>query len=187
MPADLHTFDLDVVRGVLARRPDALDDFVERMRCVPRILAAYNARLGRQLDEHDLADLTQEVLVQVWRRLPEYEGRSELEGWVYRFCVLQTMNALRRKRRGDHHELDESFPESRVPEPSSGHDEVEEGLARVPGNEAVIIRLRHFEGMSLKAVAERLGQPASSVKSRYHRGLDRLAAFLRSRREEASG
>lgn len=186
MPHPVGQQDLEIVRGVLAGRAQSLEQFVERMRCVPRILAAQNAQLGRPLDDHDLADLTQDVLVLVWKKLPEYEGRSELAGWVYRFCVLQSMNAARRKTRHRHKEFDETLSRSTGQEAPLEHEEVHAGLARVPAEEAEIIRLKHFENLSLDAVAKRLGQPTSSIKSRYYRGIERLSAFLHNRRKEAA-
>ncbi len=176
--------DLRIVRDVLGGRPGALESLIERMRCVPRILAAQNARLGRPLDDHDLADLSQDVLALVWQKLPEYEGRSELAGWVYRICLLQLMNAARRRQRRRHQELDEGSPDLRDRAEPFEHEELHAGLSRVPAEEAEIIRMRHFEDLSLDAVAKRLGQPTSSVKSRYYRGLERLGAFLRNRRRE---
>lgn len=179
--------DLRLVQLVLAGDSEALDRFVERMRCVARILAAHNVQLGRPLDDHDLADLAQDTLIVVWRKLGEFEGRSELTGWVYRICVLQLMNAARRKQRRRVVGLDAASDATYEAAGGSGsqHEDLYLGLERVPENEALIIRLKHFEDLPFEVVAERLGEPTSSVKSRYYRGIARLSEFLRNRGEGA--
>ena len=81
------------MREVIENKDAAIDEFIERMRCVPGILAALNARCGRQLDEHLLADVVQDVLIVVWSKLPEFQGTGRLELWVYRICQFELMNA----------------------------------------------------------------------------------------------
>lgn len=188
MPVDPPTpeSDLRLVRQVLAGDAQALDALVERLKCVPRILAAQNARGGRPLDDPDLADLSQDTLVLVWRKLREFEGRSELTGWVYRMCVLQFLNAVRRKRRRHDLRLDRVPEGTRRVEDPQEYDDLYLGLERVHREDAEVIRLKHFEDLSFEAVAQRLGQPTSSVKSRYYRGIGHLGDFLRARDEEVT-
>ena len=159
MPADSPTpeSDLRLVRRVLAGDAQALDELVERLKCVPRILAAHNARGGRPLDDQDLADLAQDTLVLAWRKLGEFEGRSELTGWVYRICVLQFLNAARRKRRRRDLRVERLHEGA---QPAQDHGEYEDlylGLERVHEEDAEVIRLKHFEDLSFEAVAQRLG------------------------------
>src|SRR5262245_47547866 len=82
-----HVADLSLVRGVHRGDPDASRRFIDRMRCIPKILSVLNARSGRPLDGHDLRDLTQDTLMAVWKKLDRFEGRASLETWAYRFCV----------------------------------------------------------------------------------------------------
>ena len=73
-PAE-HSADLRLVREILAGRSDAVERFIDRMRCVPLILAKRNARRGSFLNNEDIEDLTQEVLAIVLRKLDTYAGR----------------------------------------------------------------------------------------------------------------
>ena len=66
--------DTLLIRSVLDGDAEAVDGFVSRMKCVPRILNSLNARLGKPLDEHELFDLGQDVLVVIWRKLPSFDG-----------------------------------------------------------------------------------------------------------------
>ena len=68
--------DLELARRVVEGHPDAQRVFAERMRCVPRMIACRNRRLGRPLRPEELEDLTQETLLRIWRKLGAFEGRA---------------------------------------------------------------------------------------------------------------
>ena len=91
--------DLELVRAVRRGDAAALQRFIERMDCVPRILSVLNARSGRRLKDHDLRDVVQDTLMAVWRKLDRFEGRASLDTWAYRFCVQEMLAAVRRRRR----------------------------------------------------------------------------------------
>ena len=86
--SDLRS-DLELVLATRKGEPRAVEGFVRRMRCVPLSLAAQNARLGRPLNEHDIEDVSQEVLVLIWNKLGSFAGLSTLETWVYRFTSFE--------------------------------------------------------------------------------------------------
>ena len=170
------------MRGVLAGKGSAIDAFVERMQCIPRILAARNAGFGRPLTEDELADLAQDCLGRVWRKLPEYAGRASLETWVWRFCTLELMNALRKKSRlpSPYTDLDDAPPERATSDPPPAEQPLLDLLHHLTPREAEVIRLRHVEALETMAeIGEALGISASSVKTHYYRGLEKLRALLR--------
>lgn len=51
--------------------------------------------------ETERQDVCQEVLVHIWRSLPEFQGRSELSTWVYRITVNTCLDHLRVAQRRD--------------------------------------------------------------------------------------
>jgi RNA polymerase sigma-70 factor (ECF subfamily) len=161
------------------------------MRCVPRFLAARNAALGRPLGDEELADLAQDVLVLLWTKLPSYAGKGSLETWSYRFCVLEIMNFLRRLRRRPL-ALDPPSQTVAGTDPEVEHDpaarlareETEALLRHLSEREAEVVRLRHFEGLEAREVAEHLGLSLSSVKTHYYRALEKLRPLLVVRAEK---
>lgn len=178
MPAGLHADDLALVRAVAAGEPAALADFVERMRCVPAILASQNGRLGSPLGEEDLADVVQETLTVVWRKLDDFCGRSALETWVYRFCFLELMTGIRRRKKRP-----EPIPEGLerrglAPATAADFELLHRGLARVGSPWADVIRLKHFGDLTFDEIGRRLSMPANTAKTQYYRGLERLREAL---------
>jgi RNA polymerase sigma-70 factor (ECF subfamily) len=178
--------DAALVRAVLSSDPAARERFVARMRCVPRILAALNARHGRPLDDEALADLAQDAVVVVWRKLPEFRDPGPLEAWVYGIAYLEFRNAWRRAGRAKKRQVPLSEAVQPISEQESESvgdpaNEIEVALSRLDPEDSSIIRLRHYEGLSFEAIGERLGIPMNTAKTRYHRSLRDLREWLRMR------
>lgn len=145
------------------------------MRIVSRILAARNARAGRPLTDVELEDLTQDTLLTIWRKLPTYEGRAALETWTYRFCFLELMNAVRRKARAP--VLLDEIVERAAPPEGDGGAGISHYLRHLTQREAQVLHLRHVEDLSFAEIAEALETSASSAKTHYYRGLQKLRSL----------
>ena len=188
LPAGSPTADLELVRGALARRGDAVQGLAERLACVPRILAALNRRRGAVLSVHDLEDLAQDSLVRIWQKLDTYRGHVGLEFWVHRFCFLEFQNRLRGRGR---------FPSMNSgpidPSQASGEDggesaalddelrRLEQGLSALEPELEQVVRAKALERKSFKQIGVELGIPPATAKSRYYRGLSELKSALERR------
>lgn len=185
---DDHLSDLELVRDLRRGEPEAIAGFVRRMRCVPLSLAAQNARLGRPLNEHDIEDVSQEVLVLIWNKLGTYAGLSTLETWVYRFTSFELMNAVRRKRTRKRVVELEHEPAVTTPDDARRrfleYEHLHRALGRLESIEADVIRLKHFEDLTFEEIATRMSMPANTAKTKYYRGLIKLQETLRAHRAE---
>lgn len=173
--------DLEFVRRVRDGERAAVDRFVLRMRCVPRMLARQNARLGAPLDDGAVEDLVQDVLVVIWRKLDDFEARATLETWAYRICRLELWNAVRRARRNPQPLGDSEGVCGGTADPDRRGGDAEaalRGLERLGPPAADVIRLKHFEQLTFEEIAVRLGMPANSAKTLYYRGLARLRDLM---------
>jgi RNA polymerase sigma-70 factor (ECF subfamily) len=183
--AKLEPSEGQLVRATLAGDAPSAELFVARMRCVPRILAALNSRHGRPLDDEMLADLAQDTVVIVWRKLSEFREPGPLEAWVYGIAHLEFRNACRRRARS--RKRQEPFSSATAEAVSKVDSESDEGpwddiemaLSRLDPEDSSVISLRHHEGLSFDAIGARLGIPMNTAKTRYHRGLKRLREWLR--------
>jgi len=157
----------------------ATESFVQRMTCIPRMLAAMGRRTGgfQSADEH--AEVSQEVFSRVWGHLDRFEGRATLESWVFRYCSLTLMDARRSRWKTDSEGLVERIL-AREEGGLSGPDllRVQEALADLDRNVAEVIELKHFEGLSFDDLASRLDISPNTAKTRYYRGLCQLKQRL---------
>lgn len=181
-----ETPDLAFVQKVMAGDRSAIDEFAQRMRCVPRLLTWQNRRFGRPLDDHDLADLAQDIAMIVWRKLGEYRGLGVLEAWIGKVCSLEFRNALRSSRRRPRHfpDGDADDIEAVVESGFADAERVRTALLRLDGSVAEIIRAHHFEGLNFVELARREGLPLNTVKTRYYRGLKSLEWMFRTTSSE---
>jgi len=169
--------ETEMVRRALRRDEAALRELSERLGCVDRMLQVRNLRGGRPLDEHELEDLAQEVRAAVFARLERYRPVAAFSSWVYGFCEFHLRNAVRRKRRQPAAtELRELAGE--VDREVPFHDHVHAGLARLDELDQRIVRMKHFDGRTLEAIAGELGIKLNTLKSRYFRALNRLRHAL---------
>ncbi len=181
-----HPQDLQLVRDALAGSSESRERFALRMECVARILAEKNRRLGGPLNSSELEDVVQDTVTSIWRRLKSYEGMAALETWAYRFCQYELANRLRRRSRSPEKPL--SLEDEELVDPQHrkqlDHDEVYQALDRVGGEEAVVVRLKHFEQMSFSEIGVRLQIATATAKSRYYRAMKRLEILLRPQHRE---
>jgi RNA polymerase sigma factor (sigma-70 family) len=174
--------ELAFVRAVLAGREPEVVLFEQRMLCVPRMVGALNRRRARPLQDHDLSDLVQDTILIVLR---------QLEGWIYRLCYLEFLNAVRRRGR----QREQSMEPGELPLTASAdtashdHDDLHLALEELGGAEAEVIRMKYFTDLTYQEIAELLAEPANTIKTRYHRAMTKLTERLNNtrRREERAG
>jgi RNA polymerase sigma-70 factor (ECF subfamily) len=140
----------------------------------------------------DAADLRQEVLLRVWDRAGQWEGRGSPLAWLLRIATNLALNHLRAQRARASltppaREEPESGDEAPAPEASAGLGREEADfreqaarlldlLAEMPEEKRTVIRLARLEGAKLHEIAGRLGVPLGTVKSRLHAATQWLAA-----------
>lgn len=141
-------------------------------------------------DPGDAEDATQEALLAIARGLPRFDGRSAVSTWAYRVTVNACTDQLRRARRRpapvppDATRLDRGGPaagpappEERV-EAAEVRRRIADALAGIPEDQRAAVVLRDVADLDYAAIAEALGIPAGTVRSRIARGRAALADAL---------
>jgi RNA polymerase sigma-70 factor (ECF subfamily) len=131
-------------------------------------------------------DATQETFLTTFRKAAQFKGNSALGTWIYRIAVNTCYDQLRKQKR----RRTDPMPEHIDPADHAAEDAVEaaalrpdiqRALAAIPRDFRIAIVLSDIEGLGLPAVAEILGVPVGTVKSRVFRGRRLLAAELGNR------
>jgi RNA polymerase sigma-70 factor (ECF subfamily) len=132
----------------------------------------------------DLDDAAAEVFANVFRSLPNFEGRSSLGTWVYRiaFRTIPTVRARLRKNRGtepafERVDFEQASPLERS-ESAELYERLWEAVAKLDEREAMAIELYYRREMAVEQVAEVLGCPQGSVKTLLFRGRQKLRVQL---------
>ena len=133
----------------------------------------------RMVGSQDAADVTQQVFLQAFRSLEQFNGRSRFETWLYRLAVNESLQHLRRNRRWRYHALDwEPMDESHHGEDVERKELLEQALARIDPELRSIFLLREVEGLSYHDIAEALQIPEGTVGSRLNRARRELRQIL---------
>ncbi|MEO6593992.1 MAG: sigma-70 family RNA polymerase sigma factor [Planctomycetota bacterium] len=169
----------------MASEPAAMEEYYSRLRCVGRILAARNQRVGAVLRREDLEDLCQDVQCTIWEQLALYRGAGPIEAWVHRYCDHAFRNAVRKRLRnrlpGASHELDSIAVTVR--QPSSLHDPLSRCMQRLTEQDQWILHRKFFDEVTLEGIAAEIGSKLNTLKSRYVRALTQLQQCLGGRAE----
>lgn len=181
-----HEADRELVRRVLERRDDALEEFGKILQIVPGIVAANNRRLGRPLPDQDLEEVVQDALVVIWKKLATFEGRAQLRTWIYRVCTLELLNAARRRRREARNQTLTTEEEVLAEPSASGSEalgrieqqELLEALDILRPREERVVHLKHYAGLTFEEIGQELGTTTNTSKGLYYRALHRLRTHL---------
>ena len=127
-------------------------------------------------------DATQEALVASWRDLSALRDPDRFDAWLHRILVRTCRREARRVRQRRAVEvrelpLDEHAGSDDLPN-LFDRDELERAFRRLGVEERAIVVLHHVEGFQLSEIADILGLPIGTVKSRLHRGIQTMRATL---------
>jgi RNA polymerase sigma-70 factor (ECF subfamily) len=137
-------------------------------------------------DREQALDATQETFLTTFRKASQFKGDSALGTWIYRIAVNTCYDQLRKQKRRrtdpmpDHIEPADYSAEEAVDSAGMRH-EIQRALAALPPDFRSAVILADIEGLGLPEVAEVLGVPVGTVKSRVFRGRRILAKELGNR------
>ena len=137
-------------------------------------------------------DLTSDVFLDVWKQADRFEGRSQVSTWMLSIARYKAMSALR-SRAGD--PLDDGIA-SKIPDSADNPEMVVEKqnesavlrqcLTQLSPAHREIIDLVYYHEKSIAEVAEIIGAPPNTVKTRMFHARKRVAALLDARGFEAA-
>jgi RNA polymerase sigma-70 factor (ECF subfamily) len=173
----------DLIAAMAAGDEAAFVQFYERYATMvfPLIL-----RIVR--DPRDAAEVVQEVFWECWQGAGGYDpARGTPEAWIFTRARTRAIDRVRSVRRRS-----ETFttPLDQISggPPQPGRDPagiaadrsvVAGSLAKLPDVQRQVIELAYYGGLTQTEIAERLGQPLGTVKTRMRTGLERLREILR--------
>jgi RNA polymerase sigma-70 factor (ECF subfamily) len=134
-------------------------------------------------DREKALDATQDTFLIVFRKAGQFQGRSAIGTWIYRIAVNACYDQIRRTKRRpseslpDHVDPSDPGAEAAI-ESAALRPEIEVALGTLTAEFRNAVILSDLEGLSLPEVAEVLGVPIGTVKSRVFRGRRLLAQRL---------
>jgi RNA polymerase sigma factor (sigma-70 family) len=174
--------DVCVWSALVARDEAALTDLYERYAALVHTVAV---RLLR--DPVAAQDVVQEVFEQVWRRPDGYDpAAGSVRSWLALLARRRAIDAIRHTARQRRRAVGAAAPGD-PPDPAEAA--VDASLARdlraavraLPEPQRVAVLLAYVGGHTAREIAERLGIPEGTAKSRLRLGLRRISRALAER------
>ncbi|MER3401723.1 MAG: RNA polymerase subunit sigma-24 [Armatimonadota bacterium] len=157
--------------------------------------SVYHLLLGMLNNHDDAQELAQEVFLRVYQELPRLQVRHSLGAWLRRTATNLAIDKLRRNKRVRFESLeapmrtDDEEVEWQIEDPNSDvmaavesrelSEAVQNALSQLGEMHRAVVILHYIEGVPLEEIAETLGIPVGTVKSRLARARLALRELLK--------
>ena len=180
----LDLSDTQIIERTLGGEPDAFNVLVRRWE--RQIYGLTLRMLGR---DDEAKDATQETFLSAYRNLSKFRGEAKFSSWIYRIA-LNICNTKLRGRSKSIISLDEQREETGFELAADTEDlgnqiqqeqitrHVRRALQGLPAEMRQVIIMKEYEGLKFSEIADILGIPLSTVKTRMYTGLSELRKRL---------
>ncbi|MEW5876203.1 MAG: sigma-70 family RNA polymerase sigma factor [Candidatus Zixiibacteriota bacterium] len=163
----------------------------------PLLDSLYRTALRMTRNPEDAEDLVQETCLKAYRYFDRFEDGSNLRAWLFKILTNLFINRYRKQGKEpvtvDIDEAEDYFlfkqmvssgavsryqsPEKDLFDRTLGAD-VEKAIEELPDEFRIVVVMAFLEGLAYEEIAEVLGVPMGTVKSRLHRGRKMLQKAL---------
>jgi RNA polymerase sigma-70 factor (ECF subfamily) len=129
-------------------------------------------------------DAVQEAFLDVWRQANRFvPERARASAWLFTFVHRRAVDVVRREERRRGEPLDETHAGTAATAEDEAwlrleRERVQAALRQLPDAQREAIELAYYGGFTQSELAERLGEPLGTIKSRMFSGLARLRELL---------
>ncbi len=164
---------------VIDARSDAFRRLVDR-----HLDGAYRLAAVILDDRVEAEDAVHDATVAAWRSFASLRDADRFEAWFRRILVNGCRDRLRARARRSVVDVGRELVESEHPlvadaaERTATRDALDRSLASLDADHQVVVALRFGADLTVPAIAEALGIPEGTVKSRLHHAMGRLRASM---------
>ena len=182
MSAETKELEERLVKELKEGKVEAFDEIVNLFQ---RKIYSLSFNLTR--NQMDAQDVTQEVLLTIFKKVDTFLGKSAFSSWVYRITINASYMKLRSRKKDQFVSMDDVLPsfngsgfqQERIQDWTERTDAsmyanetketIEKAVEQLPEKEKVVFLLRDVDGLSTEKVGEILELSVPAVKSRLHR------------------
>lgn len=150
--------------------------------------ALYGIAFGVTRNHSEAQEILQEAFLSIWKKSGSYDPRlGKASTWIIHLTRNLSIDRLRKRQRhdaGQERLSEEPPPEPLVADPvhrlisRERARRVREELRRLPDDQRLVLELAFYEGMTQSEIAERLGEPLGTIKSRIRRAMERVRSVV---------
>ncbi|KZE69090.1 RNA polymerase subunit sigma [Fictibacillus phosphorivorans] len=174
--------DEQLVKEVVAGSQAAMEVLTRKY--YKQIFAYVYRKVGNRETAYDL---TQEIFIKVFQRIQSYSNKGKFSSWLYTLAVNHCRDYWRSadyRQTSKQTELNETLvcEQNNVPyifERKETREQVKLAINSLPDYQREVLILKYFHHMKIKEIADVTETNVSTVKSRLHQGLGKLAKLLK--------
>jgi RNA polymerase sigma-70 factor (ECF subfamily) len=157
------------------------------------VRVAFSTAIGRELpgayrvagyilgDATEAQDAVQEAMERAWNGWPKLRAQEAAKAWFWRILTNVCRDKLARRRRSPVRDFGDDFEIADSSDPFASsllRDSVGRALSELTPDQRIVIVLRFWGRLTVPEIAERLGIPEGTAKSRQHYALETLRRTL---------
>lgn len=154
----------------------------------PKLYRTFYGMVG---NAHDAMDLTQECLLRVYQGVTRWDERASFATWLNRVATNLGIDFIRKRSRSKEIHHPEAGVDVGVDDPSPLEDDEEKALRlkrlrrameTLPEGQRIVMALRHYQGLSLKEIADIRECAVGTVKSALFQAFRNLQKAVRAQK-----
>ena len=185
--SSVYTFEMTETEQKIVRKAAAGDRLAFRELVLEHSHAMFRLAWRLTCDESTAEDIVQESFIKAWRKLGDFRMQSSFRSWLHRITVNTAMDHLRKQAKRARIETGEpDWAQTHHGSAAPKHDiqiDVQEQTRAAMMNlreiERSALMLRHFEGHSIKEIAQILDLSAGACKQTVFRAVKKMRIELR--------
>ena len=153
----------------------------------------YWPRLGRFLGQlthrpQMVEELINDTMLVVWKTARSFRADSRLSTWIFAIAYRKAMKALRRSERAPPPALSDEDVSAQEPEREMMRTQLriqlQRALASLPPEQRAAVELTYYHGYAYSEIAQIMGCPVDTVKTRMYHARRKLRLLIDAQREE---
>jgi RNA polymerase sigma-70 factor, ECF subfamily len=178
---------------VLIARIGASDRLAMQVLFLRHHVRVYRFVLRLVGDRQSAEDLVSEVFLDIWRHAAKFQARSEVSTWILAIARFKALSSLRRREADQLDDVTAAAIEDPGDDPETTIEKrdrrniLRKCLSRLSPDHREIVDLVYYQEMPIREIAEILGIPANTVKTRMFHARKRLSELLSAAGVDRSG
>lgn len=152
----------------------------------PMIRAFLLKSMGAGANRSEAEEITQEVLIKVWNKAASFNSsKASVNTWIFTIARNTRIDFIRRNDRNERKiAIEDIWHEPESPEPlvdlqqRRAEQVIKQAMATLPDEQVQVLFKAFMEGKSHNEVAEELGLPLGTVKSRIRLALNKMQILI---------
>lgn len=152
----------------------------------PQIKAFLMKGIGSYGDRSQAEEMTQEVMIKVWNKAASFNSsKAGVNTWIFTIARNTRIDFIRRNARADRRiDIEDIWHEADSPEPIIDlqqrrvETQMRNAMSTLPAEQALVLEKAFMENKSHNEIAEELGLPLGTVKSRIRLALNKLQILI---------